>query len=84
MKKIFDNDYQVELLEKFDISRTFNVVDVYEFHEADKRIDEGTLIEWEKHLPIKYEEQIEEILATIIGNKTCRKEYMEYLIKWKN
>jgi hypothetical protein len=84
LKKISDNAYQLELPEKFDISPTFNVVDLYEFHEGDKRADEGTLNEWEQHLPIKSEEQIEEILATRIGKKTRRKEYMEYLIKWKN
>jgi hypothetical protein len=61
----------LELPEKFDISPTFNVVDLYEFHQGDIREYEGTLSEWEHHLPIKYEEKIEEILATIIGKKTC-------------
>jgi hypothetical protein len=84
LKKISDNSYQLELPEKFDISPTFNVVDLYEFHEGDKRVDEGTLNEWEQHLPIKSEEHIEEIIATRIGKKTHLKEYMEYLIKWKN
>jgi hypothetical protein len=84
LKKIFDKSYRLEFPEKFDISPTFNVVDLYEFHEGDIRAHEGTLSEWEKHLPIKFEEQVEEILATRIGKKTHRKEYMEYLIKWKN
>ena len=46
MKNISDNAYQLELPEKFDISPTFNVVDLYEFHEGEKREDEGTLSEW--------------------------------------
>ena len=55
LKNISENAYQLELLKKFDISPTFNVVDLYEFHEGDIREDEGTLSEWEQHLPIKYE-----------------------------
>jgi hypothetical protein len=74
----------VELTKKFDISPTLDVVDLYEFHEGEKRADEGTLSEWEQHLQIKSEENIEDILATRIGKKTHQKEYMEYLIKWKN
>jgi hypothetical protein len=34
LKKIFDNAYQLELSDKFDISPTFNVVNLYEFHEG--------------------------------------------------
>jgi hypothetical protein len=53
MKEIFDNSYQLELTEIFDIYPTFNVANLYEFHEGDKKEDEGTLNEWEYHLPIK-------------------------------
>jgi hypothetical protein len=63
LKNISDNAYRLEFPEKFDISPTFNVTDLYEFHEGDKRTDKGTLNEWEHHLPIKTEEQIEEILV---------------------
>jgi hypothetical protein len=37
----------LEFSEKFDIYPTFNVVDLYEFHEGDRRENEGTLNEWE-------------------------------------
>jgi hypothetical protein len=74
----------LELPQKFDISPTFNVVYLYEFHQGDRRAEEGTLREWEQHLLIKSEEQIEEIITTEIGKKTRRKEYMKYLIKWEN
>jgi len=84
LKNIYDNAYRLELPEKFDISPTFNVADFYGFHEEDIRADEGTLSEWEQHLPIKSEEQIKELIVTRIGKKTRREEYMEYLIKWKN
>jgi hypothetical protein len=39
LKKIYDNTYQLELLDKFDISPTFNVVDLYEFHEGENGDD---------------------------------------------
>jgi hypothetical protein len=58
LKNIYDNVYLLELSEKFDISPTFNVANLYEFHEGDKREYEGTLNNWEKHLPIKLEEKI--------------------------
>ena len=35
LKKISDNAYWLELPERFDISPTFNVVDLYEFHEGE-------------------------------------------------
>jgi len=84
LKKIYDSAYRLELPKKFDISPTFNVADLYEFHEGERGIKEGTVSEWEQHLQIRPDEQIEEILATRIGQKTQRKEYLEYLIKWKN
>ena len=46
-KKICDNAYQLELQEKFDISPTFNVADIYEYHEGGISIDEGIFSEWE-------------------------------------
>ena len=67
----------MEILDKFDISPTFNVFDLYEFHEGEKRAGEGTLNKWEHHLPIKSEEKIEEILSTRVGKKTRWKDYME-------
>jgi hypothetical protein len=50
---MFDNAYRLELSEKLDISPKFNVVDFYVFHEWEKILYEGTLNEWEHHLPIK-------------------------------
>jgi hypothetical protein len=84
LKRISDNAYQLELPDKFNISPTFNVVDLYEFHEGEKGDDEGTLDGWEQQLPVKQVEEVEEILATRIGRKTRNKEYLEYLVKWKN
>ena len=45
LKKISSNTYCLEMPEMFDISPTFNVADLYEFHEGDKSVDEGTFSE---------------------------------------
>jgi hypothetical protein len=84
LKKNSDNAYYLELPDKFDISPTFNVFYLYEFHEGKKGDDEGTLDGWEKYLTVKQVEEVEEILATRIARKNRNKEYLEYLVKWKN
>jgi hypothetical protein len=56
----------LELPNKFDISPTFNVFDLYEFHEGENGDDEGTLDGWEE-IPVKRAEEVEDILATRIG-----------------
>ena len=78
-----DNAYQLELSDKFDVSPTFNVVDLYEFHEEENGDNGSTLYGWEQ-IPFKRTQEVEEILATRIGRKTRNKEYLEYLVKWKN
>jgi hypothetical protein len=83
LKKISIIAYKLELLNKFDISPTFNVVDLYEFHTGENGDDEGILYRWEQ-LPVKRVEEVEGILATRICRKTRDKEYLEYLVKWKN
>jgi hypothetical protein len=54
------------------------------FMKEEKGDDEGTLDGWEKYLTVKQVEEVEEILATRIGRKNRNKEYLEYLVKWKN
>ena len=53
-------------------------------YEEDKGDDEGILDGWEQQVPVMQVEEVEEILATRIGRKTRNKEYLEYLVKWKN
>ena len=78
LKNICDNAHRLELSKRFDISPTFNVSNLYEYHKGGKNVDEGTFSEWEQHLPIKSEEQMEEIIATRIGKKNHWKECMKY------
>lgn len=67
-----------------DISPIFNVVDLYDFHEGEKSNEVGTLDECKNQLLVKPIEEVENGLATRVGKKNRQKEYLEYLIKWKN
>ena len=77
LKKISNNTYHLNILKFFDISPTFNVADLYEYHEGDKSTNEGTLSELEQQLPIISVEHMEKIIATRIGKKTHQKECQE-------
>jgi hypothetical protein len=42
------------------------------------------VIQWQKQLPVAQKPQMECILDKRMGKKTRRKQYFEYLVKWKN
>jgi hypothetical protein len=42
------------------------------------------VIQWQKQLPVAQKPQMECILDKRAGKKTRRKQYFEYLVKWKN
>lgn len=84
LRKISENAYKLELPKNLNIFLMFNVAYLYEFREGEKSDEAGTRDEWKQQLPIKLVEEMEEILATRIGKKPRQKEYLEYLIKWKN
>jgi hypothetical protein len=42
------------------------------------------LIQWQKQLPVVENLQMEYILDKRLGRKTSRRQYFEYLVKWKN
>ena len=42
------------------------------------------MIQWQKKLPVVEKPQMECILDKRVGKKTRRKQYFEYLVKWKN
>ena len=81
-----ENAYEIELPDGIEISPTFNVSDLcpYEAEEAGAGSDEQPEIQWQKQMPIAEKPQMECILDKRVGKKTRRKEYYEYLVKWKN
>jgi hypothetical protein len=64
----------------------FSIFRIYT-HTGLKELDTGTeepVIQWQKQLPVAQKPEMECILDKRIGRKTRRKQYFEYLVKWKN
>jgi hypothetical protein len=67
------------------ISPIFNISDLYPYRDAEAGT--GTkepVVEWQKKLPVAQKPQMECILDKRVGRKTRRKQYFEYLVKWKD
>jgi hypothetical protein len=45
--------------------------------------NEKPVIEWKKQMPVADKPQMECILDKRVSKKTKRKQYFEYLVKWK-
>jgi hypothetical protein len=85
LKKFGENAYEIELSDGIGISPIFNVSDLYPYRagEAEAGAKEP-VIHWMKQLPVAEKPQMECILDKRVGKRTRRKEYFEYLVKWKN
>ena len=85
LKKFGKNAYELELSDGIGISLIFNVSDLYPYRA--REVETGTeesVIQWQKQLPVAQKPQMECILDKRTGKKTRRKQYFEYLVKWKN
>jgi hypothetical protein len=84
LKKIGENAYEIELPDGIRISPIFNVSDLYPYKlEETGKSDEQSEVQWQKKMPVAEKPQMEQILDKRVGKKTRRKEYFEYLVKWK-
>lgn len=70
------------------ISPIFNVADIYPFTigdtgqiVGDKYIDDD--MQWLKQMAVAQQLEAEDILDTKIAKSTRQKDYLEYLVKWK-
>jgi hypothetical protein len=85
LRKFGENAYELELPEGIGISPIFNISYLYPYRiEGTDTRTEEPVIQWQKQLPVAQKPEMERILDKRIGRKTRRKQYFEYLVKWKN
>jgi hypothetical protein len=85
LRKFGENAYELELPEDIGISLIFNISDLYPYRAEDGAgTDEQPSIQWQKELPVAQKPKMDCILDKRARKKTRRKQYFEYLVKWKN
>jgi hypothetical protein len=86
LKKFGENAYELELPEGIGISPIFNISDLYPYKAegAGAGSVEEPVVQWQKQLPVAQKPEMECILDKRAGKKTRRKQYFEYLVKWKH
>jgi hypothetical protein len=84
LRKFRENAYEIELPNGIGISLIFNISDLYPYKAGEAETRDGLpVIQWMKQLPVAEKPQMECIMDKRVGKKTRRKEYYEYLVKWK-
>jgi hypothetical protein len=84
IRKFGVNAYEIELPDGVGISLIFNVADLYLYKAEELGIEEEQKeVQWKKQMPIAVEPQMERIIDKRVRKKTRRKEFFEYLVKWK-
>ena len=84
LKKFGTNAYEIELPDGIRISLIFNISDLYPYKAEEARTGNEQLgLQWTKQIPVAEKPQMERILDKRVGKKTRRKQYFEYLVKWK-
>jgi hypothetical protein len=83
-KEVWENAYEIELPDGIGISPIFNISDLYPYKAEEAGADnEQTEVQWDKQMPVAERPQMERILDKRVSRRTRRKEYFEYLVKWK-
>ena len=84
LRKFGENAYELDLPEGIEISPIFNILDLYPYRAEEAGTGtEEPVIQWQKQWPVAQKPHMECILDKRFGRKTRRKQYFEYLVKWK-
>jgi hypothetical protein len=84
VKKFGANAYEIELPNGIGISPILNISDLYPYKAKEVGAEnEQTGFQWTKQIPIAAKPQMESIIDKRVSRKAKRKEYFEYLVKWK-
>jgi hypothetical protein len=84
IRKFGTNAYEIELPDGVGISPIFNVADLYPYRAEEEGEEyKQEKIQWTKQMPVDEKPQMESIIDKRISIKTRRKQYFEYLVKWK-
>jgi hypothetical protein len=84
LKKFGANDYEIELPEGIGIYPVFNISYLYPYKAEEVGTgNEHLVIQWKKQMPVVDKPQMECILDRRVSKKTRRKQYFEYLVKWR-
>ena len=84
VKKFGANAYEIELPDGIGISPIFNILDLYPYRAEEAGADSEQIeVQWTKQMLVAKNPQMESILDKRIRKRKRRKEYFEYLVKWK-
>jgi hypothetical protein len=84
IRKFGANAYEIELPDGIRISPIFNISDLYPYKAGEVGADsEQTEVQWTKQMHVAEKPQMERILDKRVSKRIRRKEYFEYLVKWK-
>ena len=88
VKNILANSYELEIPTGVGISPIFNEVDLYPYVAGDTRIftraeDPTKYLQWIAQILVTQPLEVEPVLNTRVSKSTRKKDYLEYLVKWK-
>ena len=88
LRKFFANSYELEMPARIGIYPIFNVVDLYPYVADDTSQltggkDPSEYFQWLNQMPMAQPLEAEDILHTRVAKSTRKKDYLEYLVKWK-
>jgi hypothetical protein len=84
LRKFGTNAYEIELPDGIRISPIFNISYLYPYKAKEAEAGNEQLeVKWTKQMSVAEKPQMESILDKRVSKRTRRKEYFEYLFKWK-